>query len=782
MERALFFYLVLFSVVIAFGQNVEKYYRVQLLGSPNEILHQLAQKGVAIDHAHFSNERIITEVSESELNLIKQTSVNYEILIEDMSKYYQERNQQASSEKLQFISNCDQFNFQKPAHFHLGSMGGFFTLNEMYQILDSMALLYPNLITVKQAISPINSIQGRPIYYVKISDNPNVDEPEPEVLYTALHHSREPASLSQLIFFMWYLLENYNTDSDIQFLVNNTELYFIPCVNPDGYEYNKATNPTGGGMFRKNRRNNGDGTYGVDLNRNYGYMWGYDNTGSSPNTNSDTYRGTGSFSEPETQAVRDFCIAHQFVNALNAHTYSNLYIYPWGYIASYLTPDSVTFINWGKHLTREDRFLYGTGDQTVNYVTNGDSDDWMYGEQSTKNKIFSTTPEAGSANDGFWPAASRIIDICKTTFYQNLHFGMLATNYAAISDEEDNFISSNGFINYSIQKLGVTGNGQFTVSILPVSGIASTGTPKMYTLNINQKIVDSIPFTLSSGLTQGQKIKYIIAINNGFYTHQDTIQKVFGTPVTLLYDNGNSLSNWNTNGWGITNNTSVSSPSSITDSPSGNYSNNANKYIVLKNALDLTNANYAHLQYSTKFATEKNYDFVNIYISTNNGSTWTALCSKYQTPPLSFGGTVPVYDGKQTDWVKEEIDLTPYVGNNVLFKFVLTSDIYGTEDGFYFDDFLVRKTVNVTSVNELNTNNDGVMVYPNPTLGNINLLSNEIISSVKVMDISGKQIYEVKDANDRSILLNEKIPEGIYFVQIKFNTQKVVNRKIVVIK
>ncbi len=125
MKRVLFFYFALLSVVIAFGQNVEKYYRVQLLGSPNEILHQLAEKGVAIDHAHFSNERIITEVSESELNLIKQTSVNYEILIEDMSQYYQERNQQATSEKVQFISNCDQFNFQKPAHFHLGSMGAF---------------------------------------------------------------------------------------------------------------------------------------------------------------------------------------------------------------------------------------------------------------------------------------------------------------------------------------------------------------------------------------------------------------------------------------------------------------------------------------------------------------------------------------------------------------------------------------------------------------------------------------------------------------------------------
>lgn len=785
MKKINFFFTIIFLLSITFSthsQNIERYYRLQLLGNPNEIISQLAQKGVSIDHAHFSNERIIAEFSESELNLIRQTSVKFEILIEDMAKYYQERNKiNSESSKIHFYSNCEQFNFQKPSHFHLGSMGGFFTLNEMYQILDSMALLYPNLITVKQAISPINSIEARPIYYVKISDNPTTDEPEPEVLYTALHHAREPASLSQLIFFMWYLLENYNTDPDVNFIVNNTEMYFIPCVNPDGYEYNKNTNPNGGGMFRKNRRNNGDGTYGVDLNRNYGYMWGYDNTGSSPNTNSDTYRGTGPFSEPETQAVRNFCIAHQFVNALNAHTYSNLYIYPWGYIASFLTPDSTTFINWGKHLTREDRFLYGTGDQTVNYVTNGDSDDWMYGDQSSKNKIMSTTPEAGSANDGFWPAANRIIDICKTTLFQNLHFAMLATNYAVVKDNNDNFISSNGFIKYSLQKLGVTGNGQFTVSVIPISGISSVAPAKTYTLSTNQQVQDSIAFTLSSGLTNGQFIRYCLSINNGIYTHNDTIQKVYGTPVTLLYDNGNSISNWNTNGWGTTNASYISSPSSITDSPSGNYGNNANKYITLKNSLDLTNAVYAHLQYYTKFATEKNYDFVNLYISTNNGATWTALCSKYQTPPLSFGGTTPVYDGKQTDWVKEEIDLTPYVGSNVLFKFVLTSDVYGTEDGFYFDDFLVRKIVSTTSVNEL-TNHSNIMIYPNPTNNVVNILANKEITNVFIYDISGKLVYKNEDIYQPQFSFEPHLSEGIYFIKIQLLDGETISQKMIINK
>jgi carboxypeptidase T len=72
----------------------------------------------------------------------------------------------------------------------------------------------------------------------EISNNPNVDEEKPEVLYTAIHHAREPASLSQTIFYMWYLLENYETSEEVRFLIDHTEMYFIPVVNPDGYIIN----------------------------------------------------------------------------------------------------------------------------------------------------------------------------------------------------------------------------------------------------------------------------------------------------------------------------------------------------------------------------------------------------------------------------------------------------------------------------------------------------------------------------------------------------------------
>src|SRR4030067_683627 len=67
--------------------------------------------------------------------------------------------------------------------FGFGSMGGFYTFNEVVAQLDTMRLLYPNLITVKDSIG--SSIEGRTIWAVKISDNPDVTENEPQVFYNA---------------------------------------------------------------------------------------------------------------------------------------------------------------------------------------------------------------------------------------------------------------------------------------------------------------------------------------------------------------------------------------------------------------------------------------------------------------------------------------------------------------------------------------------------------------------------------------------------------------------
>lgn len=782
--KKVFVLIVMFAVALANAQNLN-YQKVQIYGN-EDLAKILLQLGVTIDHADVQGNSIITEISDDEVKVLQQHHINYKVLIADLSKFYEQRNTAEVLGKTAVAPGvCNAQNITKPNYFHLGSMGGFFTWNEMKLILDSMALLYPNLITVKQALSPL-SIEGRELWMVKISDNPNVDEAEPEVLYNSLHHAREAASLSQLIFYMWYLLENYATDPDIQATINSTELYFVPCVNPDGYVYNQTINPNGGGMWRKNRRVNGGNTFGVDLNRNYGNNWGFDNLGSSPTSSSDTYRGTAAFSEPETQAMRDFCNARQFVSAFNAHTYSNLLIYPWGYLPSFYTPDSATFVNWSVLLTEDSRFLYGTGDQTVNYVVNGDSDDWMYGEQTSKPKILSMTPEAGSASDGFWPVSSRILDICKTTFKQNYYLAKLAGSFARVDDAHDKFITSNGYIKYSIQRLGNSGSS-FTVSINGIgTGISSTGAAKIYSLAINQQLKDSIAYTLNSGLTSAQTLKYLLSVNNGFFTHSDTISKVYGTPLTLAYNDGNSIaSNFITTGtWGISTSKFVSPPGSITDSPSGTYANNENKTITLSSAVNLSNAVYAHLQYYTRFELEKNYDNTEILYSTNNGSTWSPLCGRYETSPASSGATKPVYDGLQDAWVKEDIDITAYSGLNFLVRFKFFSDGFDAKDGFYFDDLLIRKIVGApNSVNSIITTDFNLVISPNPSTGLFTIKNpdeNEI--QIEVYNVMGQLVHTLENGTSQSATIDlSNKAAGIYFIKIKTQGTELV-KKIVVEK
>ena len=184
----------------------------------------------------------------------------------------------------------------------------------MLDELDDMYLQYPNLISERVDIKDPNytnsphiheTYEGRFLQLVKISDYPETDEDEePQILYTALHHAREPGSMQQLIYFMWYLLENYDSNESIKQIIDNSELYFVPCVNPDGYIYNETSEPSGGGMWRKNRRDN----HGVDNNRNYSYIdnngnevWNTSGTSSSPNGN--TYAGDEPFSEAENRAV-----------------------------------------------------------------------------------------------------------------------------------------------------------------------------------------------------------------------------------------------------------------------------------------------------------------------------------------------------------------------------------------------------------------------------------------------------------------------------------------------
>ncbi|MCI0404501.1 MAG: immune inhibitor A [candidate division Zixibacteria bacterium] len=302
------------------------------------------------------------------------------------------------------------------------SMGGYHTYAEVKIFLDSIAAARPDLVSPVFSIG--QSLEGREIWGVKLSNLPNGKDGRPEVLYTALTHAREPAGMEVLLYTIRHLLQNYGSDSYVNTLLNTRDLYFLPVLNPDGYVYNQATNPSGGGFWRKNRRPNAGGSFGVDLNRNFGYLWGLDDFGSSPNPANETYRGTAPFSEPETQRLRDFVLSQNFTFEIDYHAYSNLWLFPWGY-GTEPAEDYWLFRALADSAVLHNAYFPGPGWQL--YLTNGTSIDWSYGADSA-GRTFSFTPEVGGPNDGFWPPIPRIPVLAAENLMPNLFFAWAADN------------------------------------------------------------------------------------------------------------------------------------------------------------------------------------------------------------------------------------------------------------------------------------------------------------------------------------------------------------------
>lgn len=804
MKKLFFVALCIFATLASFAQK-QNYSRAKIfLDDKDKTLKKLGSLGLAIDHGeHKKNTYFISDFSDQEIAKAQESGFTVEILIQDVSAHYKNQNKPDTDSKKKEKSaagsanrsnSCGStINITTPANFQLGSMGGFYTYAELLTILDDMATQFPNLITVKQQIGTSTSIENRPIYWLKISDNPTIDEAEPEVLYTALHHAREPASLSQMIFYMYYLLENYGTNPEITALINNTEMYFIPCVNPDGYVRNETTDPSGGGLWRKNRRNNNDGTFGVDLNRNYGYAWGFDDFGSSPDSFDDTYRGGSAFSEPETQAVKTFCEQHQFKIALHYHSYGNLLIYPWGYIGNLYTPDSAVFVNHSMLMTSQNQYQFGTGNQTVGYTTNGDSDDWCYGEQTTKPKILTLTPEVGSDGDGFWPAQERIIPICEENIWQNIYTAQLVGKYADAKDLSAQIINqTSGYFNYSVQRLGLDSPAVYTVSIIPIDNwVASVGSPKTYsTMTLLETKLDSISYTLNPSITAGQSFKFVIRVNNGLYDTNDTITKVYGQPSSIASNNASSMSGYTSllGSWGTSTTYYVSPPTSITDSPNGNYNDDTNELLKLNAPIDLTNATYASLKFSALWEIEPSYDYAQVLASTNNGATWTPLCGKYtKTGSVYQDQNNPIYDGQQLDWVNEEVSLNDYLGSSILIGFRMVSDQGLTYDGFYFDDIQVNTIISTVGVEEEKQSLSLLQNIPNPANNqttiyyNLNDLKNP---ELNIYNVLGKLIKTERLSNkstSTTIDLNS-FDNGTYFYQLSGEGYKSSTKKMVVLK
>lgn len=263
-------------------------------------------------------------------------------------------------------------------------------------------------------IAQMNSIgkspEGRDIWVVRISGNLAQADSLPASIFMGGHHAREHLSIELPIYYIEFLLSEYAQGNPrIQRLVNGRDIHIIPMVNPDGAEYDIASGSYK--SWRKNRTRNSNGTYGVDLNRNYGYGWGGGGAGTSPN--SDTYRGTSAFSEPETQAVKKYVETHENITVLlSFHTFSQLILYPWGHIYEGIanTRDKQVHETMAQKMAQWNGYTPQQSSEL--YIASGDTTDWSYGEHKIISFTFELDPaNSGWGSGGFYPGARVIPEV-----------------------------------------------------------------------------------------------------------------------------------------------------------------------------------------------------------------------------------------------------------------------------------------------------------------------------------------------------------------------------------
>ncbi len=221
------------------------------------------------------------------------------------------------------------------------------------------------------------SILGRPILAMKVTDNPLIEEPEPEIRLVGAHHGNEKISTEITLAFLQYLTENYAINPQVQYLVDNREIWIIPIFNVDGHVANRRTN------------NNS-----VDLNRDYGYMWS--GSGSSPSP----------FSQPETKLMRLHSEKNNITLEYEYHSTASYVNYLWDYHPQD-PPDSGLFISISQ------RYADSTYGSSTTQLTKINGYDWYVVRGSAQDALFGTWGGIATTIETRYPSIQAQIDsIC----------------------------------------------------------------------------------------------------------------------------------------------------------------------------------------------------------------------------------------------------------------------------------------------------------------------------------------------------------------------------------
>jgi carboxypeptidase T len=244
------------------------------------------------------------------------------------------------------------------------------------------------------------------------------------LLFMGLHHASEWMSMEVVMYLIHYFLANAKATPRIRAILDKSNVWFIPLVNPDGYEYSRVHDS----LWRKNRRDNGDGTIGVDLNRNYGYQWntgGFASDGSLVVTSSIEYPGPSAFSEPETRAVAGFAVAHPPVFSTSYHTAGEWILFPWSYTRGPTSDDGV-FRAYAQEMAATNGYRV-LQEGHSNHNKPGNSDDWLYHSFGTLAFTYEVGPGFSSQDE------QQITGVVQANVESAVHGAELSLNLTQLS-------------------------------------------------------------------------------------------------------------------------------------------------------------------------------------------------------------------------------------------------------------------------------------------------------------------------------------------------------------
>jgi hypothetical protein len=230
-----------------------------------------------------------------------------------------------------------------------GSDGRYLTYSEF---IDTMALIAQNNPTICKLETLGTSYNGNLLLAMKVSDQPQLHENEPIVHFEGGIHGDEKIGWAICFELLKYLVRNYGTDTLVTRLIDTREIYIIPMYNPDGY-------------IRSSRYNGNS----VDLNRNWGWMWGDESS-----------QGAYPFSEPENRAVLNHILDNPASIFVSYHAGTTFISHPWSYCYSYQnTIPELSLIQFlSARYDYWTRYTYGQGCDSM-YPINGSTKDFDYG-------------------------------------------------------------------------------------------------------------------------------------------------------------------------------------------------------------------------------------------------------------------------------------------------------------------------------------------------------------------------------------------------------------------